>query len=264
MVNKIRMSRKEAAEKLGISSKTVDRWIVSGRLEADMSLGRERFVLVPEDALPGYTVPRVSINDTGDGQPEIEPTTNELTLKAMMELDKVNGLTPSQAQTYDIMTVHVAKARERLGLLEKPENLREREEVVFQAESILSDEQEAILERQKKVLAREKAVTGLEDERNELDAILLKVGLVKKWCTDTVAAIQRSPVWEEAYHAEKSQLPDWPAEVDAYEIQNWGTEEKQKKVAFIGKGKPRKETPVIVEDVEFDDNETEPDDEEGE
>ena len=173
MVNKVRMSRQEAAESLRVSTKTIDRWVELGKLEADASLGRKRFVLVPEDVMPGYVEPVTeAATETGqvvsekpqEAQQLGEDDTRKLTANKRRDANKAE----IDAIKSDIELAEVK------GLRETPEELRQREEAVFQSENKLADATEAVTER-------EKAVEGLADARTELQDILSKAIPAVQW-----------------------------------------------------------------------------------
>lgn len=243
----IKMSRAEAAKACNVTTKTIDRWVATGKVEAEMSEDKGRVLLIPQDLLNGST-------ETSEEPTKSPLVNNDITMKELTELDVAGELTFALAITYDQITTHILRAREKLGLIEAPEKLHEREEAVSQTEEELKGKKSALSEREKAITVRETDVDKIMAKVENLQDMIEKAVQIRQWCVDTVSILQNSEVWKDAYNEEESELPEWPRDVDIDDIIDW--------VADVTKPPVKKKTVAKEEnEEEFSDDEDWPKDE---
>lgn len=245
----IKMTRAEAARACNVTTKTIDRWVATGKVEAEMSEDKGRVLLIPQDLLNGST-------DTNEESGKSPLVNNDITMKELADMDIAGELTFALAITYDQITTHILRAREKLGLIEAPEKLHEREEVVSQTEEELKGNLSALSEREKAIVEREADVEKIIAKAENLQDMIDKAVQIRQWCVDTVEILQSSEVWKDAYNEEQSELPEWPRDVDIDDIIDW--------VADVTKPPAKKKLVAKEENTEeeFSDDEDWPKDEE--
>ena len=160
-------------------------------------------------------------------------------------------------------TLHMLKESVRSGeiTLEQSKRLADMAENLRKAGEIMTHEEAGEMTRELDIKkagldARESEMDKLEkkrgqswatfkDEKEELLARARKVELVEAWCNGTAKALTDSAVWSEAYHAQVSELPEWPnEEVDINEmLSSWGAKKKPK-----GMGKKAKKQDSMYND----------------
>ncbi len=234
MANRIRMSPKEAAEKLGRTTKTLTRWEKAGKLVADYS-APEKAYFVPENWLPGFTVPeppQATEKVLGKPAPSDEPAeeTPVETFNKLAAMVNSGDATAEQISRYTKMVADLQKIGAVAILAGKVMPLAElakiQEEMLVEKES-LEKWGTSLASKDKTLRATGDTYNAWDSEltkcEKKLDEDRIKANLVMKWCYDSVAVLTN-------VDKVNVELPDFPIKVEELEeLEEWAKLDTTKK-----------------------------------